>query len=107
MSRGIVKLESASLICMNDKNIFCLLMDQHNLVFQKPNNKDLMRRIKYQSTDSNEPFFFPADIKQFECADGKFIWLNESKLQILDEITGEAEVAVEVLADKFVLNSKN
>ena len=105
--RGNVKLEGASLICMNDKHIFCLSTDQHNLVFQKPNNKDLMRRIKYQSTDAEKPFYFASDVKQLECAGGKYIWLNETRLQILDEITGEGEFAIEIVADKFVMNSKN
>ena len=100
-------LTEPALICMNNDNVFCLLLDQHNLLVHNRFDKNLTRRIRYQSTNSYEPFYFPSDIKQFECANGKFIWLNDTKLQILDETTGKFINSIEVVADKFILDSKN
>ena len=52
------------------------------------------------------PFFFPADIKQFECKDGRYFWLDGTHLQILNEDNGELIKSVEVKADSFVFDSK-
>ena len=91
---------------MNEENVYCLLMQQHKVLIQSRVDKNI-RRFKYESTDSDKPFYFPSDIKQFECADGKFIWLNNTKVRILNEKSGEVIKTIDVTADKFILNSKN
>ena len=117
------------IFCMNEENIFFLLFDQQKILIQKQKNlqnnaynynknydddyfdeNDQNSDISYQayqSTDSRYPFYFPSDIKQFECADDKFIWLNETKLQILNEKSGKAIKSIDVTADKFILDSQN
>ena len=98
--------ESKNLFCMLDNNIYFLNMKNQKIVIHtRPNNE--IRTINFQSTTIDVPFYFPLDIKQFECADGIFIWLNETKLQILNRKSGEEIKSIYVTADKFVLNSKN
>ena len=95
---GKTNLKEASLLCMNEENVYCLLMQQHKVLIQSRVDKNI-RRFKYESTDSDKPFYFPSDIKQFECADGKFIWLNNTKLRILNEKSGEVIKTIDVTAD--------
>ena len=103
---GKTNVKESSLLCMNEENVYCLLMEQHKILIQSRIDKNI-QRLKYESTDPDEPFYFPSDIKQFECANGKFIWLNKTKLQILNEKSGEVIKSIDLTADKFVLDSQN
>ena len=106
----IFQRKPAPLLFINEKKIFILFMDQyeHNLLVQKLYRENSRRQIQYQSKYLiNKPFYFPSDIKQFECVGGKFIWLNETKLQILNEKSGKVINSVNVNANKFILDSKS
>ena len=98
------------LFCMNEKNIFCLLLDQPKLLIQPrgANNIAVYNYYKpYQSAYPTMPAYFPKDIKQFECLNDKLLWLSNSKLQILNEKTGLVENSIEVDADKFIFDFQN
>ena len=95
------------LLCMNETNVYCLLIKSQQLLIKSRRVINIMDRIKFQSATSEKPFYFPANVKQFECVDGKLIWLNATQLQILNEKTGDLIRSVKVVADKFILNSKN
>ena len=125
--KGAHEVSGPFIFCMNEENLFFLLFNQlkimilkqeylhrHNAynicsdvdyIYNNDYNNDISYQV-YQSTDPNKPFYFPSDIKQFECVGGKFIWLNETKLQILNEKTGKVENSIILAADKFILNSK-
>ena len=51
------------------------------------------------------PFYFPIDIKQFECKNGKYFWLNETHFHVMKEINGELIESIEVKSNKFVFDS--
>ncbi len=41
-----------------------------------------------QRTKPSEPFYFPSNIKQIENKNGKYFWLNDDFLNIVEETTG-------------------
>ena len=95
------------LLCMNETNMYCLLMKSHELLIKPRRGYNNINRIKYQTATPGKPFYFPTNVKQLECVDGKLIWLNATKLQILNEKTGELIKSIQLVADKFIVNSKN
>ena len=101
------KLQQSSLLSINDSNIFCLILEQHNLLVLNRIDKKKTYCIKVQSKYPDEPFYFPSDILQFEWANEKFIWLNKTNLQILDDTSGKVVKSIEVDADKFILDSQS
>ncbi len=107
------------LIGVNDSYVYCIstkLSNKPLYVF----NLDLEPITSLGQRDSSKkPFYFPSNIKQIDNRNGRYVWLNDKTLNILDELNGnlintyEKEVNnnnnnKEVMVDnKFVINSLN
>ena len=105
------------LIGVNDSYVYCIstkLSNKPLYVF----NLDLEPITSLGQRDSSKkPFYFPSNIKQIDNRNGRYVWLNEKTLNIIDELNGnlintyEKEVNnnnKEVMVDnKFVINSLN
>ena len=52
-------------------------------------------------------FYIPSVIKQFESRNGKYFWLNNTNLQILNETDGKLIKSIEIESDKFLFDSQN
>lgn len=94
------------LVGVNDSYIFCIADDLNNHVYILTLQLDLIETIGV-SFDSSAKFYIPFNIKQFDNVYGKFIWLSDDILQILDETTGDVLHAIEIHADKFEIDNFN
>lgn len=60
-----------------------------------------------QRTKPSEPFYFPSNIKQIENRNGKYFWLNDDFLNIVDEVNGNIIKTIKISSNKFVFDSKS
>jgi len=55
----------------------------------------------------SRPFYFPANIRQFECNNGRYFVLTRTHLRIMREDSGELIRSIEVAANNFIVNSRD
>jgi hypothetical protein len=60
-----------------------------------------------QRNSINDPFYFTTNIKQMNLFNGKYICLNETQLNILDEHNGLCLKQINIEADKFEYDSSS
>ena len=68
-------------------------------------NLELIRSFP-QTDKFTMPFYFPASIKQIEMKNGKYFWLDDISLNIIDALNGYIIKSIKLKAEKFVFNSK-
>ena len=91
-----------NIISVDEKHAYCTSHSNKLRIY----NQDLVSiKIIGQNDVPTEPFYFPTDIKQFECKNGKYFWLDNTNLQILREDNGVLIKSLKVTADNFSFNS--
>ena len=94
-----------SFLAANDTNIYCLQSFSNQLrIFDK---KFHYLKSIGQVNNSQNPFYFPKSIIQFECKSGKYYWLNHASVNILAEASGELIRCIPVSAGKFFFDSND
>lgn len=94
------------LIGVNETNIFCTTNQSNQPLYILNWQLQLVNTIG-QRDKSDDRFYFPSDIKQLEKRNGKFFWLNDTNLNILDGLTGVILKSIKISAAKFDFDSKN
>ena len=116
IANGVYYLERRSLLLRRQKLEYppIFISECDTYVYSFGNNQlniyskafTLIKSIGQQNMPAG-PFYFPNDIKQFECKNGKYFWLNKTHFQIMNEVDGELIKSIEVKSNNFVYDSKD
>ena len=95
----------ATCVCANETNVYYLTSHATPLIIF---NRQLgfVNKIG-QLLNPNEAFYFPVGIKQLECRNGHYYWINEKKFQILNQKDGFTIKLIFIVTDQFEIISNN
>lgn len=107
IQKSMASIYFKKLVGVNDAYLYC--------ISNKPANKPLyvynwkLQHITSlgQRDNPKRAFYFPSNILQIDNRDGKYIWLNDSSLNIANELNGTLVNSISIQADKFQVDSNN
>lgn len=92
----------------NDSYLYCYSpMNKPNIrIYDKKLNRVELNQ-NFQGKKPTESFYFSDDVKRIAHRDNKYIWLDSTNLNILNDKSGELISSIPIVADHFELNSRD